>query len=393
MSLTVEEALKLPCLQEAKIIAGANGINRKISRISVSECKEFPVDLSIMGNCNMLFRDEEIYITSGYAIKEEPELLLDTVKLYSQYNSSGLIIFDRYFKTFDKAVVEYADAVNYPLISMKRETPYSDVIMEISQAILLNDGNALNESIIDELRDSKITQRKIRSLAYRLNPAFQVNNHAICISFGEEKLRAINIVKEIESSGSNFVMFYRSYIMVFFTSKESMSEETIKKHLKYIKSITGGILPECNIGISGIYEGIVKVKDIIEESIIACETTKLKGTVSERYMDGGVYRFLLRIREKNEIRRFYREALRGFNELSEAKREEMMATLEMFVKFDGDINLMSKETFQHANTVRYRIAKLKSILGTESSELEFIMTVNLLYKIRKIIDNDMEDEV
>ena len=55
MFITVEDALKLPSFSTARVIAGKAGLNRRIYRVSVAECPEFPID-SAPGRNNLLYR-------------------------------------------------------------------------------------------------------------------------------------------------------------------------------------------------------------------------------------------------------------------------------------------------------------------------------------------------
>lgn len=393
MALTVEDALKLPCLRDAKLVAGKNGLGKVIACVSVSECKEFPLDLRIMGKHNLLFREQEFYITSGYAIKDEPELLLDTIKLYSQYNSSGMCITNRYFSEISPEVIEYANAVNYPLISFRRETRYSDIIMEITKAILLNDKNAINETIVDEIRERGITARRAKMLAYKLNSSFQRYNHAVCVSFElPDKLMAMDVLNNIQNTERIFAMLYQNYFIVFFSSDKPIRRDSAENNMKYVRSILKNAFPECNMGAGGVYDDVARVKDTLEEAIISCEVAKIRNSPLIRYDTLGTYKFLMHLRDRAEMNRFYNETLQGINEQSPSKREELMNTMSLFVHCDGDVQRMSKEAFQHVNTIRYRIGKLKSLMGMEESELEFITTVSLIYKIGQILEKEPEDE-
>ena len=68
MSITVADCLKLPSLREAKVVAGAGGINRDVSCVSVLE----HVDL-LMLEREGFFLGNQIIISALVSIRDDIE--------------------------------------------------------------------------------------------------------------------------------------------------------------------------------------------------------------------------------------------------------------------------------------------------------------------------------
>ena len=88
MILSVEDLLNLPELKDLTLVSGENGIDELISAINT------------MDNPDTFrwLKEGEFLITSGYVLKENPELVKEIVKIMVDIGCSGLgIKIQRYF--------------------------------------------------------------------------------------------------------------------------------------------------------------------------------------------------------------------------------------------------------------------------------------------------------
>ena len=67
-----------------------------------------------------------------------------------------------------------------------------------------------------------------------------------------------------------------------------------------------------------------------------------------------------------------------------ANKSFLLETLISFVNHDGDYKKVSSELFQHENTIRYRILKVKSILNLDKSNIEFYEKISIGVKLHRI---------
>lgn len=341
----------------------------------------------------MFFKEDEFFITSFYSIKDQPSLLLDTIKLYNNYNSSGMCISNRYFKEIQKEVINYANDVNYPLISIDRKVTYSDIIMTVTHAILMNDENKINESIIGELISFDYSADKIRVLSARINADFMENNICLCVGYNEyDKMKINNMMRMFDKIVNAYCIQYKNYLLIFFGSKEAVTYESVRKDIQYIRTLVNNNFSRCNIGISKPYHSIDKMRNLIEESVIACEVSRLNKSEIELYDKIGIYKVLMRITEKSILTDFYDETMDKLNKNYDSKKlSEMLNMVELMFKYKGNIKEISNATYQHENTIRYRLLQLKTIFGLEDNTLEFYELISLMYKIGKIIEKNKLD--
>jgi DNA-binding PucR family transcriptional regulator len=137
LSITISEILKLPSLQGAKVVAGKEGLDRRVSTISVSEY-----------TWGLQFKDvyfdsyaSEIVISAFYAVKDNVEKQCQNIEEYNAGRVAGLILFyvGVILPYVDDRIVALANKLGFPIIVMPENRPdlrYGDVIYEVTEAIL-----------------------------------------------------------------------------------------------------------------------------------------------------------------------------------------------------------------------------------------------------------------
>lgn len=127
MSLKVYEALKIAGLREAKVVAGMEGMNKLIEHVTVLEVPDITKWLN--GN--------ELILTSGYAISRndiEQEKLIE--ELAKKGTAALVIKVHRFLDTIPPAMLEAANKHQLPIIELKPDITYLDIIKPILAAII-----------------------------------------------------------------------------------------------------------------------------------------------------------------------------------------------------------------------------------------------------------------
>ncbi|MDD3367470.1 MAG: PucR family transcriptional regulator ligand-binding domain-containing protein [Lachnospiraceae bacterium] len=140
MSVSVAEAMQLPCLREASVIAGKNGLNRLIAAVSVLECYD---DDSVMDDLyeKIIFNGGELIISCFAGVKTDVDAQCTILRKLSATGDVGLILYyvGMILPAIDKRLIQLADELNFPLICMPENLynlRYSEVISEVEEAIL-----------------------------------------------------------------------------------------------------------------------------------------------------------------------------------------------------------------------------------------------------------------
>ena len=162
MSITVREALNIGRLAEAKILAGAAGLDNIIKAVDIIETPDAAI----------WFRRDSLLSTTFYALKDNLNAQLQILEDISRCGGAALIIFspERYISQIDKHLIEKANTLNLPLLQMP-DCSYIDVIVPGMGRILDKQVEALeyaqevHNSMTDFVLKGKSLQELVTSLS------------------------------------------------------------------------------------------------------------------------------------------------------------------------------------------------------------------------------------
>ncbi|MDM8534514.1 helix-turn-helix domain-containing protein, partial [Clostridiaceae bacterium HSG29] len=149
----------------------------------------------------------------------------------------------------------------------------------------------------------------------------------------------------------------------------------------------------CNVGISRKYNELGNINKAFHESKISLKFSIYKEKYSSNYEDLGIYQILLPITENQYSYMYFEDIIQKLKLYDEEHHSNLLDTACAYIHCDGDIKLTSEELFQHMNTIRYRIRKIKVILnfqsltGMQYESLATAIHLYELYKKRFKIDN------
>lgn len=124
LSISVHEAIQLPVMESAKLLAGTEGIHNQIKWVTIVEVIE---DIN-------RFQEGEFLITTGYGLTEDS---LHFLRLLAMNRLSGVAIYNGfYLKEIPQTFIEIANENNLPLIELPTEINFSTVTKSILQQIL-----------------------------------------------------------------------------------------------------------------------------------------------------------------------------------------------------------------------------------------------------------------
>lgn len=122
MNLTIEEMLEISGFQEFQILAGKQGKERIISAVNVIDAPDI----------HNWIRGGEIFATTGYIVKDNPMELKDIITRMNEKGASALLIkLHRFIDELPKEVLEEADRLNFPLISIPFNISFDRIISPI----------------------------------------------------------------------------------------------------------------------------------------------------------------------------------------------------------------------------------------------------------------------
>jgi purine catabolism regulator len=127
LGIPLRDVLAHPCFKEAKLVAGASGIDKLVKYVNVMEVPDI-IDWVKRG---------ELLLTTVFAIRNDEGALSRLIPDLAAKGLAGLAIKPgRYIEKIPDVMLQQADASGLPLIELPLDTSFSDIINPIASAIL-----------------------------------------------------------------------------------------------------------------------------------------------------------------------------------------------------------------------------------------------------------------
>ncbi|WP_432663635.1 PucR family transcriptional regulator [Wukongibacter baidiensis] len=387
MSITISEALKLDNLKDFRLVAGEWGLDKKIEQMGILDHEI--IDKS--DNIEVAFGKGDFVLTNFTVARNDDDLLIQSIKELIKAGVTGLAIKNIFYSELPNEIIEYANEKSFPIFIFANKVYFEDIITDVIDAIRDSDNYELLETKVDIIVKNNISKTMIRELALEINSSFKENFIA---AYCKEKkyVNNTNIIKLLErykrskdKSIYNAVFKYRSGILIIF-SYEDMNESSA---VKSINKLIGDIGIDDNkyiVGISNNHSSLDELARGINEGLYAVDTSEISDGSITFYKDIGIYKVIMPHVNEVWINEFYQEIITPLKNYDKKYNTQILTTAIKYIDNDGNVKRTSEELFQHDNTIRYRINKMKEILGMEDLDGSFYEQLSIAIKIYKIFN-------
>lgn len=378
MSIKISDLLSLDLLKNAKIIAGKNGLNNEIKRVTFNDC---PLDLDVNSK---IIRSGDLYINSFYIVKDNKEQLVNFFKFYIENKSAGIFIIDEYFKKFPQEVISLANAYNYPIILIDNHTPYAEIINAAVGMILFDQYDTIAEMKINKILDPHTTPEEMIETIEYFNIDLKKYYSSIFIKVHNDFSKKEKLIRSDLENIYNIDSYkYKNGLLAFLSYDNNNKYELL---ITQISDLIGKYNANYKIGVSNSFTNIMDFNLCINQSISAYSLYDITDTNIIYYNSLNIYKILYPIKDKLFLRNYMKEVLDPLNEYDEIHKLDLIKTLETYIKNDGNYKKTGLEMAQHENTIRYRISIAKKILNLENNHFSFIEQVSIAFKINNILN-------
>lgn len=392
----------LPYANKLKLIAGKNGLDRVIKWVHYMENPEYVVWL----------KGGELVLITGIIIKNDLGALIKIVDDLNNKNVSGLVInIGPYIEKTPQKVIDIANSFNFPIFELPFEVRFIDLSQSICKAIFMSriEQDSMNDFMKNVIYNYKSYSQEVtnRAIFYGYNPesiyctviinvdnftqivfnngiwdeelAFrliqQINQIIVDIMNFHDKNSAIRIVE----NNSIIIMIPIEHIKgnkINLLANEMINR--IKYKLKYIN---------ISIGISNFWSRLENFKYSVNE---AQKALKILKTVKNKthicsYNNIGIYKLLLEIEKKDEIKIFYEEILGKLIKYDMKNSTKLVKTLKIYIENNCNFTKASNALFIHKNTLNYRIKRIQDISGANLKNMDDLLNFSMAFKIKNFI--------
>ena len=388
MSISILEAMKLPTFKDFELVAGYRGLDREIQRASILDY-EYEKSLSSKP-ITVFFYREDFVISSLIYAKDDPSLILKSIKGLVADGVSGLAVKRVYYDVLPDEVIQYANEVNFPIFMFDQKGSfYEDIVTEIYDKNREKNNLSFKEAKIGILLNEDMDKSSVKNMAQDFNISFKDNLFALCLKpkkYIEENTLSTIIDNLNKGLNINHAAYrYRGCIFIIYTYEEKNNDFN-----KLVDLTVASLFINLNdyyMGISNFHKYIDELDMVLKESMYAMRVASIEEENQKYYDEIGVYKLLMPSYDKNYMRNFYNDTIGKIIKYDQKYNTELWETSLAYIKSSGNIRETAKLVNLHENTVRYRINKVKEILGSKNSEYEFYEELSLGIKLHMIYQN------
>ncbi|WP_432408371.1 PucR family transcriptional regulator [Wukongibacter sp. M2B1] len=387
MSITISDAMNLQTLKDFKLVAGEWGLNKKIDQMGILDHEI----IDKIDNIEVVFGQGDFVLTNFTAARNDVNLLIQSIKELIKARVSGLAIKNIFYSELPSEIIEYANEKSFPIFIFDNKVYFEDIITDIIDAIRDNDNYELLETKVDIIIKNNISRTMIGELALEINSSFREN--FIVVYCKEKKyVNSTNIIRLLErykrrrdKSIYNSVFKYRTGILIIF-SYENMNEKKVVENIKKLMTDIGIDNSQYIIGISNNHFCLNELARGINEGLYAVNASEISDGSTTFYKDIGIYKVIMPHVNEVWMNEFYNEIITPLKNYDIKYNTQILTTAIKYIENDGNVKRTSQELFQHDNTIRYRINKIKEILDMEDLDGSFYEQLSIAIKIYKIFN-------
>ncbi len=383
MFVSLEEILKNAMFDDAEVLAGSRGLNKKIKRISVFDCP---------CNKNLVDRDiiaeGDVFITCLDQFKYETENIYEYFDTLIRTECSGLfVVTDDMLYVLTDDILQVCDRSNFPIVLIPEDISYAAIIDTVNKYISIDNLNAINTLKIEKIMYGNVQASEKMEVLYSINPNMK------------KFLRVIEVEGDFNSDiaqvelhfyylkQKNDIYVRSNNQQIFILSDDD--EKSLRSHSDAASIRIKEFISEPVMGYSRIYNR----KDIgkaLEEAKRALETARTMNMSSQNYDPLSVLQLLLTVKDTQEAHDFYKAYVDAIRQkVSVENLKEILLTMEVYVAHSGNFQAAALELNQHENTIRYRVNKVKSALDMENDNVKFHETIAVAVKLRTLINEKL----
>lgn len=381
--LTVDEVTKLSLFSNFKLIAGKNGLKNNLSNIVILEYE------SISDNFEV-FSSGDFVLTSLFFAKDDISLLDKAFKNLIKIKVAAIAIKTVFFKDIPKNIKDMASRANIPIFIF--EGSYmEDLIVCVNELLKSKQQYLAFEEKINSFINIEPSPYTIEKIALEINNSF-LNNIISAYATPKNKSENISIYfnrmlykkYQLTSNPNYSYIKYKNGILIIYSfndvKEDSNYEEIFKDLLKKID-----INPsDFNIGIGNVHNNLCYFDTSIKESIYANNICTYANKDISFYNKIGIYRFLLPIFSDKNISKLYSKIIDEIINYDLKYKSNLLETLIIYIRNNGEISKTANELFQHPNTIRYRLSKTHTILEKYNLEDNFYEQIFLIIKLYEL---------
>lgn len=387
MAVTVGDIYSLNQDKNLEILTGNSSLERVVTGISLLDYEFSDKDLETI--------KDKVIISSFIFAKDDYKKVHDVICSLADNGAAVLGIKNVYCRTLKQETVDYAKSKNLSIFTFGHDVYYENIITDVHKMLKgTNNSGRLTEQRVNSLVTWGRDTEELREQILGINNFFNEEHIVVYL-----KAKDAAVLKEdialIEKAQNNRMILkqdsifkFRKGFMYIATAKEVI-KETPQASLNCIKILLSNLgidMQKHFTGISGMATSMDFIDITMNESLYAVKFCELKQEDVVFFDEMDIYRIAFPLIDSPWGRRYYTNVIERIKEYDTEHNTDLMDTAIAYIDNEGNIKRTSELTFQHENTIRYKVKKIKEIIGVYDegdkvyTELHIAMIMNELLK-------------
>lgn len=377
MALTVKDILNLPSLEQFSLVAGKGGLDRDITTAGIADY-EFAEGIDY--DLSHAFERDSLVISSLLFAKDAPSLILPAIKRLNESGVSAFAYKEILFKTLPEEVISYADKNDFPIFSYQDGTWFENIIFDVMTAVERDDTRYLSEAHIEKMIKDAASPEEIERI--RRGISLLLNKSISAAYLKTPQLDAVRVFRAYYMSKNLreklLVSKYEDGIFILITTSK-WNETSHRIILDEACQTLSLPVNAADITLSRLHPA-PELHQAFREAYYAWAANLVSLRKASSYEALGVYAAILPLAGTPELRSYAQDYL--------DKLKDYKDTIKSYIHNGGDVVATSLDLHCHANTIRYRLNKMKTIADAPNeTDHELFRDLSIAYIVMKTLEN------
>jgi len=380
----IKELLRLKNIENLRLIAGESGMERSVSSVVLYEYDSSHVLLPD-------FYEGDLVLTTLAYARGEPGLVSESLLALLNQKVAGILIKTAYFSELPQEVLSLADNFGTPVFLFDR-TYIEDVLLQVTDLIRGNSRFRGYEKDIATLMKGELTKTQVRERLKNMNLGSLGSFECFCIHpDGPMSVYEALVLSSIERNHElekEYLFMEADQTMVILHQIWGNGSLTGKDALNALcgsLKLAEGLRQQCSIGISALKDNQFEIGNALVEAMVASKASGHRGNQPVHADELGIDAYLFPLLHNRFV---VHRCMEDYARLLSYDRENhasLAETARIFIESDLDVTETAEKLYQHTNTVRYRLRKIRSLINCDS-DATFHAMLYLIITLNKWID-------
>lgn len=367
-------------MYHCRLVAAKSGLDNIVSWIHFIE------DTSTISD---FLRPGELVVTTGICYTGAP-WLYDLIGTLHRYGACGLVVnVGEYIAEIPKEIIGYCETIHFPIFTFPWEIHVVDVIQSCSAQIL--NANQADDTVATAFQNFIFSPGSaplyfpiLKKYHYEPDDEYQV----IVVGNGEPSKFNVEMEFAIRNLACHFFPSYNAFfrenqlIIVLKQPEKTVCQEMADRIVSFFQHSCKTFL---NVGVGTAVPGVTLLSASYKKALAALHFSS-NNRISPAFYDSmGLNRLFYSLDDFTAVSEICKSQLGALEEYDQRHHTDYIHTFRLYLKYNESVQKVADATFTHRNTVNYRIAKIKKILGCGFETMEERFPYEVAFYCRDII--------